>query len=238
VKFSSAEQYLEKTAGLMDVIRKLFGGAGAEAAGNIGKFEASVAGAKPGVTVGMGGKLLDWMGNHPGTTLAGVGGLGAIGALGGFKTMEGANPGETYSYRINKNLNDLLDRIRYDEVASESFAKEMGSQSAEALMGLATDMTAKGVEALKSVTMDSPARAMIFNALKREDPIIGQADTKTLNDAFHTMANIAPTLSTDKNAVKSVLRLAATSGGGLDYQTIKGLADAEMSLRRARGPLK
>jgi hypothetical protein len=86
--------------------------------------------------------------------------------------------------------------------------------------------------------MDSPARNAIFSALRKEDPIIAQADMKTLNDAFHTMANVAPSLSTDKNAVKSVLRLAATSGGGLDYQTIKGLADAETSLKKARGEMR
>lgn len=224
MKFSSSEQYLEK-----------IGGAGTTGAVELGRL---AGGARGGFSLGIGEALMNAIKAHPVAATLGIGGLMGLGGIGGFKAMEGGKPGDTYSYRINKGLNNLLDRIRYDEVAGESFAKEMGGGSAKALMGLAADMTSKGVDALKSVTMDSPARAAIFSALKREDPIIGQADMKTLNDAFHTMANVAPLLSTDKNAVKSVLRLAATSGGGLDYQTIKGLADAETSLKKARGDFK
>jgi len=228
VRFSSPEQYLEKIGGLGDVLKSVSGA---------GK-SAITTGSRSGVTIGLGETLLNAIKTNPLTSTLAIGGLVGLGGLGGFKAMEGGQPGDTYSYRINKSLNSLLDRIRYDEVAGESFAKQLGSQSAESLMGLATDMASKTVDTIKSVTMDSPARNAIFSALRKEDPIIAQADMKTLNDAFHTMANVAPSLSTDKNAVKSVLRLAATSGGGLDYQTIKGLADAETSLKKARGEMR
>jgi hypothetical protein len=220
VRFSTPEQYLEKIG------INLLGAKGVIKAG-LGKG-----------SVSFGQEMLDAMAAHPWITAGSLTGLGALGATGMLEAAGGGRPGETFSYKINKGLNSLLDRIRYDEVAGDAFAKQIGSQSAEALMGLATDMAGKTVDTLKSVTMDSPARNAIFSALRKEDPIIAQADMKTLNDAFHTMANVAPSLSTDKNAVKSVLRLAATSGGGLDYQTIKGLADAETSLKKARGEMR
>ena len=220
MRFSTPEQYLEKIG------INLLGAKGAVKAG-LGKGSLS-----------FGQEMLDAMAAHPWITAGSLTGLGALGATGMLEAAGGGRPGETFSYKINRSLNSLLDRIRYDEVAGESFAKQLGSQSAESLMGLATDMASKTVDTIKSVTMDSPARNAIFSALRKEDPIIAQADMKTLNDAFHTMANVAPSLSTDKNAVKSVLRLAATSGGGLDYQTIKGLADAETSLKKARGEMR
>lgn len=220
MKFSSAEQYLEKLAAIP------------LGQGNASMGELTL-GIKPALKF-----LLESFKHNPEIAYPLAIGGGVLGAGGLFKMLGGERPGDTFSYRINKNLNGLLDRIRYDEVAGDSFAKEMGSESAKALMGLATDMAAKTVDTVKSVAYESPVRSMIFNTLRKEDPIIGQADMKTLNDAFHTMSNVAPSLSTDKNAVKSVLRLAATSGGGLDYQTIKGLADAETSLKKARGEMR
>ncbi len=95
-------------------------------------------------------------------------------------------------------------------------------------------MVSKGYETIRDRLSLSPTRHKIFNALKKEDPDLAYADNKTLMEAYHTMSNIAPTLSTDKNAVKSVLRLAATSGGGLDYMTIKGIADAETAINKAK----
>ena len=44
------------------------------------------------------------------------------------------------------------------------------------------------------------------------------------------MKNFAPTLSTDKNAVKSFLRQAVQHDGGVDFMSIKGLADAEAAV--------
>ncbi len=41
------------------------------------------------------------------------------------------------------------------------------------------------------------------------------------------MKRFAPTLSSDPNAVRSFLREAATSGAGVNYNTIKLLAEAE-----------
>lgn len=181
------------------------------------------------------GSLLSFPVKHPGLA-AGVGaGVLGLGALGAWNAAGGERPGDTYSYRINRGLNNLLDRIRYDEAFASKFTEGLGGQSADAVAELAKDIVGKGYDVLKDKLSLSPARSAIFQALKREDPILADTDNQTLLEAFHTMANIAPTLSADKNAVKSILRMAATSGGGLDYTTIKGLADAENAVNKAKG---
>lgn len=159
----------------------------------------------------------------------------ALGTVGLLSAAGGEAPGKTLSYRVNKGLHGLLDRIQADEAAGGAFAKTLGSGMGESMVGLTRDIVSKGYETIKDQLMLSPTRHKIFDALKKEDMDIGNADNKTLMEAYHTMTNIAPILSTDKNAVKSVLRLAATSGGGLDFMTIKGIADAENSIRKVQG---
>ena len=157
--------------------------------------------------------------------------------LGGGGVTEGKRQADTMSYRINRGLNTLTDRIRADEIVGESFAKTLGSGTADKLIGLTTDMFGKTYDTLKDNIVVSPARHAIFEALKKEDPILNEADNKTLLEAYHTMSKVAPTLATDKNAVRSFLTQAVVSGGGLDYNTIKGIADAESSVARAKaGP--
>lgn len=204
--FTSPEEYMEKTAG--------------------------PAGALPWTT--MLGKTLKYV-TKPSVGIPLAIGAGALGTVGIAGVMSNDQAAETLGYRVNKGLHGLLDRIRADEAAGGAFAKSLGSGMGDAMVGLTTDMITKGYETAKDQLMLSPTRHKIFNALKKEDLDIAGADNKTLMEAYHTMANIAPTLSTDKNAVKSVLRLAATSGGGLDYMTIKGIADAENSINKARG---
>lgn len=154
--------------------------------------------------------------------------------LGGGGITEGNRQAETLSYRINRELNTLTDRIRADEIVSEAFGKTVGSESAKQLIGLTTDMFGKAYDNLKDTLVTSPVRRAIFSTLKKEDPILGEADNKTLLEAYHTMSKVAPTLATDKNAVRSFLTQAVVSGGGLDYNTIKGIADAEASVARAK----
>jgi len=162
-----------------------------------------------------------------------VGGLG-LGATGVLGALGGEQPSDTLSYRINKGMHGLLDRVRADEAIGESFAKRLGSNAADAFTGLTQDMVSKGFDTMKDTLALSPVRQKIFDVLKNEDEIIGMADNQTLMEAYHTMREVAPNLATDKNAVKSVLRMAATSGGGLDYNTIKGIADAEAAVMKAR----
>lgn len=222
-QFTSVDEYMEKVAAPAPAppgvkLKNVVGPVTSEI-GQLGKWWKGLSrGGKWGVGLG-------------GATLLGAGALGLGGLLGGDR------PGDTISYKINRGMHGLLDRIRADEQVGESFAKTVGSGAAESLMGLTKDIMSKGYDTMKDTLALSPVRKKIFNVLRKEDDILNMADNKTLMEAYHTMANVAPHLSTDKNAVKSVLRMAATSGGGLDYTTIKGIADAEAAVAKAKNEM-
>jgi hypothetical protein len=113
--------------------------------------------------------------------------------------------------------------------ALETFGKSLGETGA----GLVRDLVSKAVAAVGSAG-DQSARVAILRTLKLEDPILAEADDKTLMEAYHTMTRFAPVLSTDKNAVRSFLRQAVTSGAGPDYASIKLLADSERAVTGQR----
>lgn len=102
----------------------------------------------------------------------------------------------------------------------------LGKSVADAGVSLLKDLASKAVSAVGSAG-DQAARVAILKALKLEDPILAEQPDKVLMEAYHTMVRFAPTLSTDKNAVRSFLRQAVMSGSGPDYATIKLLADSE-----------
>jgi hypothetical protein len=106
-----------------------------------------------------------------------------------------------------------------------AFGKEMGATGA----GLLRDIGNKAMAAVGAMG-DQSAREAILKQLKREDPILGDAPDKVLMEAYHTMQRFAPTLSTDKNAVRSFLRQAVMNGVGPDYASIKLLADTERAI--------
>lgn len=109
--------------------------------------------------------------------------------------------------------------------AITAFGKEMGTSGADLLR----DMATKAMEAAGHAG-DASAREAILQNLKRSDSVLANADDGTLMEAYHTMTRFAPTLSTDKNAVRSFLRQAVMSGSGPDYMSIKLLADAERAV--------
>lgn len=79
-------------------------------------------------------------------------------------------------------------------------------------------------------------REKLIKELIREDPVIAQAEQQTpgvVMNAYLTMQRFAPTLSTDKNAVRSYLREAVMMGdNGVNYATIKNIAEAEKSVKQ------
>lgn len=106
-----------------------------------------------------------------------------------------------------------------------SFGKGLGDLGVQLLQ----DIASKAVAAAGNVGQNA-ARQAILTQLKQEDSILSQADDRVLMEAYHTMTRFAPTLSTDKNAVRSFLRQAVMSGTGADYSTIKHLADSERAV--------
>lgn len=119
-------------------------------------------------------------------------------------------------------------------ISPKSLALHVGGAALASALGtvgasLLKDIMSKAKSAVGSIGQDA-ARKAVLDQLKKEDPILAQADDKALMEAYHTMARFAPQLSTDKNAVRSFLRQAMMSGAGPDYMSIKLLADAERSV--------
>jgi hypothetical protein len=71
--------------------------------------------------------------------------------------------------------------------------------------------------------------------LMAEDPIIAEADPAVLQEAMSTIERFAPSLAADKPSVRAFLREAATTGSGINYNTVKLLAEAERAVQTAGG---
>ena len=112
-----------------------------------------------------------------------------------------------------------------DEGAS-SFAKAVGSEVGQSTVGLFGDLLSKAMSGLSGIPRNM-ARENMFEQLQQEDDVLSQADPQSLQEAYHTMVRFAPTLATDKNAVRSFLRESVLYGAGPNVITIKQLADAE-----------
>jgi hypothetical protein len=119
---------------------------------------------------------------------------------------------------------NMQDRM-LDEGAS-SFAKAVGKSTGDATVGLLGDLVSKTVSGISGIPR-AMARENMFEQLQQEDDVLAQADPQSLQEAYHTMVRFAPTLATDKNAVRSFLREAVLYGAGPNVITIKQLADAE-----------
>ena len=191
--------------------------------------------------------LLDWLGlgdlGVHGATAADSGGRGGpfsgssyMAKLIGADTVGGAvnsligAPLSTYSYRANKSLNDgfggLLDRVKADE----AFASSLVGSAAKTTADVATAAVGDAIGALKKQFVDTPKRQEILAHLRKTDDIIGNADMNSVLEAYSSMTKFAPKLSTNLSAAKSFLREAVQHDGGIDFMTVKGLAQAERAI--------
>ena len=161
------------------------------------------------------------------STLQGLGGVATpVSQVAGYNMYKSLFPG----------LKGMMSYTAAPEKAVESFAGNVGGSfgnfAAEGLQKVISNVMKKN----QQMMFDSPRRKAIFDALVIEDDIINKMDQTRALEAYHSMAKIAPTLSTDKNAVKSFLRsVAASPEGGIDWNTLKGMADAEVSILKAQG---
>lgn len=138
---------------------------------------------------------------------------------------------EALGKRFNKKVvtPNLSERAEVDKNMAESFAKSVGNTLGVKTVGLLGDILSKAVAAPAEM-FKNRERASVFSTLQQEDDVISQADPKTLAEAYHTMVRFAPTLATDKNAVKTFLRESVLYGAGPNFATIKQLADAEKAV--------
>jgi hypothetical protein len=143
----------------------------------------------------------------------------------GYKARAEAYPGVT----------GLPERVRMDEIAAESFAKQVGAEVGKSSVGLLGDLLSKAVSAPAAI-MAKKERQSVFDILQKEDDVIARADPQQLAEAYHTMARFAPTLATDKNAVKTFLRESVLYGTGPNPTGIKQLAEAERAVTNVTKP--
>lgn len=154
--------------------------------------------------------------------------MGGFGAIGGAPAKGVANG---LSDMVQKKLFGQEIGNRHDAmgVAGGAALKSFGAEIGKSSVGLLRDIALKAMDAAGHAG-DESARQAILGELKRTDSVLAQADDKLLMESYHTMTRFAPTLSTDKNAVRSFLRQAVMSGSGPDFMTIKHLADSERAV--------
>jgi hypothetical protein len=143
---------------------------------------------------------------------------------------------ETVGKSLERKLFPAESRLGLSDVElaeeAKARAKTIGMENAQKLLAAHS----AGELAQAETLTHTPAREAILNTLKTEDPLIGAAmvdptQKKIIDDTMTTLKAFAPTLSLNKNTVKSVLREALTSPeGGMSYQTIKQLAETQKSV--------
>jgi hypothetical protein len=152
--------------------------------------------------------------NHPWKSMLGMGamgaGAGAAGTLAAQRYMNDTPMGQGAGGGI---LGSFIGGI------GSSVGKELTSSAWKA-----------GKRAINSGDPDA-----VFSSTIKQDDMLAGADKKMLSGAFETMRRFAPTLASDPNAVQAFLREAATTGSGVNYNTIKLLAEAERAVNTSAG---
>jgi len=140
-------------------------------------------------------------------------------------------------------------KVAFEKVAlKEDFPSFDQSTSSGAGTALGSGVIREGVAAIRRLlgmssqaiankVVAEPQRKKIVKEVLNNDTVIRSAEQENPGQAlqaYNTMKRFAPTLSTDPNVVTSFLRNSALTGGPMDFQTIKGLADAEAAVQRAK----
>lgn len=145
---------------------------------------------------------------------------------------------------------NLAVKLSFEKVAiDQSFSDMYTPNFVEGLgSGVSKSVASEGIGAIRRLigaTAQSisenlfakPERMRIVDTIVQNDPDVAAAEENNPGQAhqtFQTMSRVAPMLSRDPNVVASFLRNAAMTGGVLDYNTVKGLADAEAAVQRAK----
>jgi hypothetical protein len=117
------------------------------------------------------------------------------------------------------------------------FVQGIGTQAAKESVSGLRRMVGHAFQAIKDVFFDEPKREKLLENIVHEDQVVRTFDRENPGQAaaaFKTMSRFAPTLSTDPNVATAFLRNAAMSGGALDHQMVRGLAEAETQVQRAK----
>lgn len=163
--------------------------------------------------------------------------MGSVGqnVVGPVLGQQGKGPLTEVGERLRRVMfPSAIGRANVEEEMARSTAHNLGRYGAQAAVNLFGDLISKATTGVSNF-MKSRAGLSIFNQLRKEDDDIARADPELLTDAYHTMVRFAPTLATDKNAVKTFLREAVLMGTGPNVVSIKQLADAERAVNPPPG---
>ncbi len=179
---------------------------------------------------------IDWSGKSMGVNVptGGGGGGGSFGdkaqnALFGIGAkMVGTGASEGIK-RLFAPTPGFMERKDVPAVLGQQAIQSIGKGVSDAGVSLLKDMASKAMSAIAHAG-DNAARQAILQQLRMEDPVLAEADDKLLMESYHTMVRFAPTLSTDKNAVRTFLREAVMTGVGPNFATIKMLGETERTI--------
>ncbi len=116
-----------------------------------------------------------------------------------------------------------------------------GLSAGVALAGLSGvgAIASKAAKGIKERLVLDRKRERIVDDISINDPIVSVFEAEDPGSslrAYNTLVRAAPSLSMDPNIATAYLRNAAQTGGAVDFQTIKLLADAETAMQKARNP--
>lgn len=115
----------------------------------------------------------------------------------------------------------------------------VGKETASAGIGAIGKLIKSTISALQNKFRFNQQREELLNTIVENDPIVSVFEAEapgSTAQAYETMKRFAPNLSLDPNVTTSFLREAAQTGGSLNYQTVKHLADAESAVYGALNP--
>jgi hypothetical protein len=127
--------------------------------------------------------------------------------------------------------------LPFGMAADASLAQGIGSQAAKEGISGVRRLVGFAFQAIKDMFFDEPKRQTMLQEIVKTDPVIRTYDRENPGQAaaaFKTMSHFAPMLSRDPSITTAFLRSAAMSGGVLDHQTVKGLAEAETQVQKAK----
>lgn len=119
----------------------------------------------------------------------------------------------------------------------EGVAKGVMGEGAKQSVGGIASLLGKGFEAIKEMFFLAPKREKLVQQITMSDPTVATQERENPGQAalaYNTMARFAPILSTDPQVATAFLRHTAMSGGALDHQMIRGLADAESAVQKVK----
>lgn len=204
----------------------------------------------------LGEKVPGFLGKHPALTAGSIGiGLGAANMRGPEHVMEGSLmaeqlgvPGSKYGQELDvfaARKDYISTKLAFEKVADMDWGNAIGGGIATgfgketARTGISGIRQAIGAlaDTIKEKFYTAPIRQSIFKDIVKNDPVVSTYEREQPGgaaEAYATMQRFAPELSTDKHIVTAFLRNAAMSGGPLDHNMIKGIADAETAIHKAR----